>query len=95
MLEVFFVRGLDRLRLAKPLINYLIESRRAESLIMVELESPFIIVELESLFIIEVESVIEVEVSVVSVLVLEQAEAKAIIARTKNADFTMSTISLS
>lgn len=56
---------------------------------MVELESPFIVVELESLFIIDVESVIDVEVSVVSVLVLEQAVANAIIARTKNADFAM------
>ena len=56
------------------------------SLVMVDVESPAIFV--ESL-IIEVESVTVVDVSVDSVLVLEQAVAKAIIESRKNADFAM------
>ena len=82
--------GLTSVQLLGPTAkdDYLIESRRAVSLLIVELESLFI-VEDESLFIIEVESVTDADVSVVSVFVLEQAVAKAIIAKTKNADFAM------
>ena len=66
--------------------NYLIESFLVVSLVMVDVESPAIFV--ESL-IIEVESVTVVDVSVDSVLVLEQAVAKAIIESRRNADFAI------
>ena len=54
---------------------------------IVDVLSPPIFV--ESVLIVEVESVTVVADSVVSVFVLEQAVAKAIIDRRKNADFTM------
>ena len=57
---------------------------------MVDVLSPAIFV--ESVLIVEVESVTVVADSVVSVLVLEQAVAKAITDRRKNADFTMITM---
>ncbi|RAI78378.1 hypothetical protein HMF3257_08040 [Spirosoma telluris] len=63
----------------------MIESFFVVSLIIVDVESPAIFVE----SVVIVESVTVVDVSVVSVLVLEQAVAKAIIERRKKADFTM------
>jgi hypothetical protein len=57
---------------------------------IVDVLSPAVVV--ESVLIVEVESVTVVADSVVSVLVLEQAVAKAIIDRRKNADFTMITM---
>ena len=54
---------------------------------IVDVLSPVMLV--ESVLIVEVESVTVVADSVVSVFVLEQAVAKAIIDRRKNADFTM------
>jgi hypothetical protein len=72
--------------------DYLIESFLVVSLIMVDVESPAIV---ESVLMVEDESVTVVDVSVVSVLVLEQAVAKAIIDRTKNADFTIIVMNLS
>lgn len=57
---------------------------------IVDVLSPAIFV--ESVLIVEVESVTVVADSVVSVFVLEQAVAKVIIDRRKNADFTMITM---
>ena len=57
---------------------------------IVDVLSPVMLV--ESVLIVEVESVTVVADSVVSVFVLEQAVAKAIIDRRKNADFTMITM---
>ncbi len=64
----------------------MIESFLVVSLVMVDVESPAVLV--ESL-IIDVESVTVVDDSVDSVFELEQAVAKAIIERRKNADFAM------
>ncbi|GAB3989894.1 hypothetical protein GCM10028807_15820 [Spirosoma daeguense] len=64
----------------------MIESFLVVSVDMVEAES---LVVVESVLMVAVESVTVVVVSVVSVLVLEQAVAKAIIARRKNADFAI------
>lgn len=72
-------------------IDYLIESFRVESLLIVpDVLSPIMRVESEELLMLdEVLSVTVVDDSFVSVLVLEQAVAKAIIERKKNADFAM------
>lgn len=71
-------------------IDYLIESLRAVSLLIVdELLSPIILVESEELLMVEVLSVTVVVELVDSVLVLEQAVAKAIIESRKKADFAM------
>lgn len=71
-------------------IDYLIESLRAVSLLIVdELLSPIILVESEELLMVEVLSVTVAVVLVDSVLVLEQAVAKAIIESRKKADFAM------
>jgi len=66
----------------------LIESFFAVSLIIVDDES-VAIVAVVSVLIVELLSVTVVADSVVSVLVLEHAVAKAIIERKKKADFTM------
>ena len=70
--------------------DYLIESLLAVSLVMVDEESLIIFVESDDIvLIVELLSVTVVADSVVSVFVLEQAVAKAIIERRKNADFAM------
>lgn len=71
--------------------NYLIESFFVVSLIMVDVESPVVLV--ESLIIDVLSDTVVVDV-VDSVFVLEQAVAKAIIDRRKNADFAMSLVEL-
>ena len=73
-------------------IDYLIESFLVVSVIMVDVESPAILV---VSLIIEVVSVTVVDDVVDSVFVLEQAVAKAIIERKKNADFAMLMLKLS
>ncbi len=60
---------------------------------MVEEESRIMLVESEEVPIVEVLSITVVEDSLVSVLVLEQAVAKAIIESRKKADFAMGVMS--
>lgn len=60
---------------------------------MVEEESRIMLVESEEVPIVEVLSITVVEDSLVSVLVLEQAVAKAIIESRKKADFAMDVMS--
>ncbi|WP_240625654.1 hypothetical protein [Spirosoma pollinicola] len=70
----------------------MIESFLVVSVVMVDVESPAILV---VSLIIEVVSVTVVDDVVDSVFVLEQAVAKAIIERKKNADFAMLMLKLS
>lgn len=75
------------------LSTYRVESLRAVSLDIVDEESLIILVESEDVPIVEVLSITVVEDSLVSVLVLEQAVAKAIIESRKKADFAMGVMS--
>ena len=78
---------------SRKLVDYRTESFRAESLLIVpDVLSPIMRVESEELLMddeLEELSVTVVDDSLVSVLVLEQAVARAIIERRKNADFAM------
>lgn len=84
MMRVFVI-----IRVTKK--DYLIESFLVVSLVIVDVESPVVLV--ESLIIEVLSDTVVVDV-VDSVFELEQAVAKAIIDRNKNADFAMSLVKL-